>query len=108
MGDLEGAPAELFNLPLLSFYLYTTFKTGIAAAGVPIPSEWGRFGDCLSLKKMYSLYSLWMFPHCLSVASEAQLRIRKGCMQFIASHDKKDHAGETNVLYSPNSRPSAR
>ena len=29
----------LFNLPLLSFYLYTTFKSGIAAAGEPIPSE---------------------------------------------------------------------
>ena len=39
MGDLKGAPAVHFNLPLLSFYLYTTFKTGIAAAGEPIPSE---------------------------------------------------------------------
>ena len=48
---------------------------------------------CLSLKKMYSLYSLWMFPHCLSVASEAPLRTRKGCMQLITSHDNK-----TNVL----------
>ena len=36
MGDLEGAPAVHFNLPLLSFYLY---KSGIAAAGEPIPSE---------------------------------------------------------------------
>ena len=39
MGDLEGAPAVHFNLPLLSFYLYTTFKSGIAAASEPIPSE---------------------------------------------------------------------
>jgi len=39
MGDLEGAPAVHFNLPLLSFYLYTTFKTGIAAACEPIPLE---------------------------------------------------------------------
>ena len=39
MGDLEGAPAVHFNLPLLSFYLYTTFKTGIAAAGEPISLE---------------------------------------------------------------------
>ena len=39
MADLKGAPAVHFNLPLLSFYLYTTFKTGIAAAGEPIPSE---------------------------------------------------------------------
>ena len=30
MGDLQGAPAVHFNLPLLSFYRYTTFKTGIA------------------------------------------------------------------------------
>ena len=29
MGDLEGAPAVHFNLPLLSFYLYTTFKLGL-------------------------------------------------------------------------------
>ena len=39
MGNLEGAPAVHFNLSLLSFYLYTTFKIGIAAAGEPIPSE---------------------------------------------------------------------
>ena len=39
MGDLKVAPAVHFNLTLLSFYLYTTFKTGIAAAGEPIPSE---------------------------------------------------------------------
>ena len=54
----------------------------------------------LSLKKMYSLYSLWMFPHRLSVASEAQLRTRKGCMQLITSHDKKDHDGKTNEVTS--------
>jgi hypothetical protein len=39
MEDLEGASAVHFNLPLLSFYLYTTFKTGIAAAGELILSE---------------------------------------------------------------------
>ena len=39
MGDLKQAPAVHFNLPLLSFYLYTTFKSGIAAAGEPIPLE---------------------------------------------------------------------
>ena len=39
MGNLEGAPTVHFNLPLLSFYLYTTFKSGIAAASEPIPSE---------------------------------------------------------------------
>ena len=32
MGDLEGPPAVHFNLPLLTFYLYTTFKLG-----VPLP-----------------------------------------------------------------------
>ena len=55
---------------------------------------------CLSLKKIYSMYSLWMFPHCLSVASEVQLRTRKGCMQLITTHDKKDHDGKINGLYS--------
>ena len=39
MGDLEGVPAVHFNVHLLSFYLYTTFKSEIAAAGEPIPSE---------------------------------------------------------------------
>ena len=57
---------------------------------------------CLSLKNMYSLYSLWMFPHCPSVASEAPLRTRKGCMQLITSHDKKDHDGNTNDQKSSN------
>ena len=37
--DLEGALAVHFNLPLLSFYLYTTFKTGIAPACEPFPFE---------------------------------------------------------------------
>ena len=39
MGILKGAPAVHFNLPLLSYYLYTTFTSGIAAAGEHIPSE---------------------------------------------------------------------
>ena len=39
MGDLKGAPAVHFNLPILGFYLNTTFKTGIASAGEPFPSE---------------------------------------------------------------------
>ena len=39
MGDLEGAPAVRINIPLLSFYLSTTFKTGIAAAGEPIGAK---------------------------------------------------------------------
>ena len=39
MGDLKGAPAVHFNFPLLSFSLYTTFKTGIAATSEPIPLE---------------------------------------------------------------------
>ena len=39
MGDLEGALAVHINFPLLNFYLCTTFKSGIAAAGEPIPSE---------------------------------------------------------------------
>jgi hypothetical protein len=34
MGDLKGASALYFNLPLLSFYLYTTFKSAIAAYSV--------------------------------------------------------------------------
>ena len=29
MGDLEGAPPEHFNFPLLSFSLYITFKSGL-------------------------------------------------------------------------------
>ena len=37
--SLKGALAVHFYLPLLSFNLYTTFKSGIAAAGEPIPSE---------------------------------------------------------------------
>ena len=45
MGYLKGAPAVHFNFPLLSFHLLTTFKTGIAAAGEPIPLEEGRFGE---------------------------------------------------------------
>ena len=36
MGDLKEVPAVHFNFPLLSFYLYTTFKTGIAASSEPI------------------------------------------------------------------------
>ena len=51
---------------------------------------------CLSLKKMYSLYILWMFPNCLSVAPEAPLRTRKGCMQLLTSHDNNDPDGKTN------------
>ena len=51
---------------------------------------------CLFLKKMYSLYSLRMYPNCLSVASEAPLRTRKECMQLITSHYKKDYDGKTN------------
>ena len=47
MWSLKGALAVHFNLPLLSFYLCTTFKTGIAAAGEPIPLEQERFGDCI-------------------------------------------------------------
>ena len=39
MGNLKGAPAGHFNLPLLNIHLYKTFKTGIAAAGEPIPWE---------------------------------------------------------------------
>ena len=42
---MKGAPAVHFNLPLLSFYLYITFKTGIAAASEPIPLEKERFGE---------------------------------------------------------------
>ena len=52
------------------------------------------------LKKMYSIYSLWMFLHSLSLASEALLRTRKGWMQLITSHDKKDHDGKTNIRRS--------
>ena len=48
MGDVKGAPAVLFNFPLQSFSLYITLKSGIAAAGGPIPSEQGRFGECLN------------------------------------------------------------
>ena len=39
-----------------------------------------------------------MFPLCLSVASGAPFRTRKGCMQLITSHDKKDYDGKTNGL----------
>ena len=38
---------------------------------------------CPLLKKTYCLYSLKMFHQCLSVAAEAPLRTRNGCMQFI-------------------------
>jgi hypothetical protein len=38
-GDLKGAPSVNFNLLLLRFYLSTTFKNGIVAAGEPIPLE---------------------------------------------------------------------
>ena len=41
LGSLKGAPAVHCNFPLLSFSLYTTFKTGIAAACKPIP-HWNR------------------------------------------------------------------
>ena len=46
MGDLKGVPAVHFNFLLNSFSLYLTFKSRIAAAGEPIPSEYGRFGEC--------------------------------------------------------------
>ena len=39
MGDLKGTPAVHFNFPLQSYSLYTTFKSGIAASGEPIPLE---------------------------------------------------------------------
>ena len=39
MRHLKGTPAVHFNFPLQHFYLYITFKRGIAAAGDPIPSE---------------------------------------------------------------------
>ena len=67
--------------------LYTLCKCVAMTLGT-YSTKW-----CLSLKKMYSF---WLFPHCLSVASEAPLRTRKGCMQLITSQDKKDHDGETN------------
>ena len=47
MGNLKGPPVVHFNFPLLSFSLYTTFKTGIAAACKPIPLEWGRIDEWL-------------------------------------------------------------
>jgi hypothetical protein len=40
-------PPVHFNLPLLSFYLYTTFKSGIGAACESIPLELRRFGEYL-------------------------------------------------------------
>ena len=52
---------------------------------------------CPSLKKMYSLYSLLMFPQCKSVASKASLGTRKCCMQLVTSHENKDCDGITNV-----------
>ena len=47
MRDFKGAPAVHFNFPLLSFSLYTTFKTGIADASEPIPLEYVRLGECM-------------------------------------------------------------
>ena len=38
-GELKGALAGHFNLPLFSFSLNITFKKGIAAAGEPIPLD---------------------------------------------------------------------
>jgi hypothetical protein len=38
-GDFYGTPTVNMNLPLQSLFLYTTFKSGIAAAGEPSPSE---------------------------------------------------------------------
>ena len=37
--DLKGALAVHLNIPLTNFSLYINFKSGIAAAGEPIPSE---------------------------------------------------------------------
>ena len=42
MDELKEAPAVHLNFPLLVFSLYRTFKSGIAAAGEPIP--WNRGG----------------------------------------------------------------
>ena len=39
MGDLKVAPTVQFNFPVQSFSLYHPFKSGIAAAGEPIPLE---------------------------------------------------------------------
>ena len=38
--------------------LYTTFKNGIAAAGEPIPSEKGRFGDWLQQHQLQQTSAL--------------------------------------------------
>ena len=43
--SFKGAPAVHCNFTLLSFFLYITFKTGIAAACEPIPLEKGRLGE---------------------------------------------------------------
>ena len=42
-GSLTGAPAVHFNFTLMSFYLYTTFKTGIAAAWILFMWDRGGF-----------------------------------------------------------------
>ena len=52
---------------------------------------------CTSLKKMYSLYSLWMFPQCLSVASGAPFRTRKGCMQLITRQTSQPNSPNTQL-----------
>ena len=64
MVDLKGAPAVHFNIPLHSFSLYISFKSGIAAASEPIPLEWGGLVNELyrfAIKVGFSLIGLYFY-----------------------------------------------
>ena len=89
-----------FCWKLLKQHLFVCWSTAMKlyTFGQCVALPLGRYSTkwCQSLKKMYSLYSLWIFPHSLIDASEAPIRTRKGCMQSITSHDKKDHDSKIN------------
>ena len=62
MGDLIGAPAVHLNFPLLSFSLYTTFKSGL-----PLPVSlllWSRGGlvNAMAALSYYSIQYLRRSP----------------------------------------------
>ena len=89
---------ESFKTAFVSLLIYCNHFVFTLCPCVGLPLGTYSTKWCLFLEKLYSPYSLWMFPHCLSVASEAPLKTGKGYMQLITSHDKKDHDGKTNNI----------
>ena len=73
MGDLEGAPTVHINFPLLSFYLWTTFETGIATpVSLFLRNKGGLVIACVTChtkKKHFNLFVLDKFVDLVCVVS---------------------------------------